>query len=79
MNKLLSAVFSLSGASIAIGVLGFLSGIVSLFIDVNSTLSIKWFLLICLLLISFIIILLKLIYDLSQVATPAPPYHSKNK
>jgi hypothetical protein len=76
MNKILSAVFSLSGASIAIGALGFMSGIVSLFIDVESTLSIKWFLFICLLLISFIIILLKLVYDLSEETAPPPPYEA---
>lgn len=69
-NKMLGAIFSLSGASISIGVLGFVSSAVSLFIDVNSSLSIKWFLFVILLLVSFILILLKLIYDLSQGMVP---------
>ena len=73
-NKILGAIFSLSGASIAIGVLGFMAGVVTIFVDVNSVLSIKWLLLAVLILVSLILILLKLVYDLSQEAAPPPPF-----
>ncbi len=73
-NKILSAIFSLSGASIAIGALGFMAGVVTIFVDVNSELSIKWLLFIVLLLVSLILILLKLIYDLSHETAPPPPF-----
>jgi len=73
-NKILGAIFSLSGASIAIGVLGFMAGIVTIFVDVNSELSIKWLLFIVLILASIILILLKLIYDLSQETAPPPTF-----
>lgn len=73
-NKILSAIFSLSGASIAIGVLGFMAGVVTIFVDVNSDLSIKWLLLVVLILVSFIIILLKIVYDLSEETTPPPTF-----
>lgn len=75
-NRILRAVFSVSGASIAIGVLGFMAGIVTIFVDVNSSLSIKWILLTFLVLSSLIVILLKLVYDLSQEATPSPPFET---
>lgn len=58
--------FSLSGASIAIGVVGFMSSIVTMFVDVNSMLSVKWFLLTAVLFLSTVLILIKIIYDFSQ-------------
>lgn len=73
-NKLLSAIFSLSGASIAIGVLGFMAGFVTLFVDINQNISVKWLLFVVLLLVSLIFILLKLIYDLYQHVEPPPPF-----
>lgn len=73
-NKILGAIFSLSGASIAIGVLGFMAGVVTIFVDVNSELSIKWLLFIVLVLVSIILILLKLIYDLSLETAPPPTF-----
>ncbi len=75
-SRILSAIFSLSGASIAIGILGFMAAIVTIFIDVNSTLSVKWIILFILLLSSIIIILLKLVYDLSQEAAPLLPFET---
>lgn len=72
--KIANGIFSLSGASIFIGVIGFVSGLVGLFIDVNSQLSIKWILLILLLGSSLTLILLKVIYDLSQEKKPPPAY-----
>lgn len=71
-ERLLIALFSLSGASITIGVLGFMSGIVTIFVNVSEQISVKWILFVLLISISIILILLKLIYDLSQ-ETQAPP------
>ncbi|MDY2947840.1 MAG: hypothetical protein SOS93_08445 [Mannheimia varigena] len=71
-NDILTKVFSFTTVSIFIGVVGFLSGIVQLFIDVNSQISIKWFLLLLVMFLSLIIILLKIIFDLSKFQyTPA--------
>ncbi len=78
-DRILNSIFSLSGASIAIGVVGFMSGIVSIFIDVDSQLSIKWLLLIMLLAVSLILILLKVVYDLSQFTIPPPPFETPIK
>lgn len=64
-NRIFKNIFSLSGLSISIGVLGFISGIVQLFIDINYCISIKWVLLLLLLLGSIILILLKTIHDLN--------------
>lgn len=73
-DKILNAIFSLSGASITIGVVGFISSIVTIFINVDSQVSIKWILFIILLFVSFVLILLKVIYDLSQAIAPIPPF-----
>jgi hypothetical protein len=58
--------FSFSGLSITLGVLGFLSGIVQLFIDVNAKISVKWLLLTWLILFSVCFILLKIIFNVLQ-------------
>lgn len=73
-EKIIKNIFSLTGASITIGVVGFISGIVTLFIDVNSQVSIKWLLFIVLISITFILILLKIIYDQFNEAIPLPPF-----
>jgi len=78
-DRILNLIFSLSGASVAIGVVGFMSGIVSIFIDVNSLVSIKWLLLIILLTASLILILLKVVYDLSQFTIPPSPFETPIK
>lgn len=65
-NDIWNKLFSFTSVSIFIGVVGFLSGIVQLFIDVNTTISIKWILLLMVLSLSIIIILAKNIFDLSK-------------
>ncbi len=75
-TKIVDVIFSWSGASIAIGVLGFMAGIVTIFIDVSSNLSIKWFLFVILIFGSLILILLKIIHDLSKESTPSPPFET---
>lgn len=73
-EKILKGIFSLSGASITIGLVGFMSGLVGLFVDVNALMSIKWLLFALLLETSLILILLKVIYDLAQETRPPPPF-----
>lgn len=73
-NRILNAVFSLPGASLAVGAAGFLSAIVTMFVDVNSQISIKWVLLLLLLSISFALVLLKVIFDLSIENKIMPPF-----
>lgn len=73
-EQVAKAIFSLSGASILIGVVGFMSGLVTIFVNVNEQLSVKWLLLAILVSISLTLILLKVIYDLSQEKRPPPPY-----
>ena len=57
-----------------IGVVGFMSGIVTIFINVNQQLSVKWLLFALLIGISLTLILLKVIFDLSKEMRPPPPY-----
>ena len=73
-EKILKGIFSLSGASITIGLIGFMSGLVGLFVDVNAQMSIKWLLFVLLLETSLILILLKVVYDLTQETRPPPPF-----
>jgi hypothetical protein len=73
-DKIISTAFSLPGVSILIGVLGFLSSLVTIFINVNEQLSIKWLLFSILISIVIILILLKVIYDLSQEIKPPQPF-----
>lgn len=72
-DKILQNIFSLSGASISIGVIGFTSAIVTLFVDVGDKISIKWVLLLVIVFSPIVLILLKIIYDLSdEIKTPSP-------
>lgn len=73
-DKIIKEIFSLSGLSIIIGLIGFLSSIVTIFINVNDQLSVKWFLLLIIIAASLIFILLKLVYDLSVEKRPSPPF-----
>ena len=66
LDEIRKRFFSIPGLFISLGVLGFLSGIVSLFVDINSQISVKWLLLTLLLLFSCCFILLKLVSDLWQ-------------
>lgn len=69
-DKIKGAIFSLSGASIVIGVTGFLSAFVTLFVNINDQISIKWLLFSLLVSTSLIIIFLKIIYDLLSLSQP---------
>jgi hypothetical protein len=63
-DKIYKTFFSLQGLSITIGVCGFLSSVVTLFVDVNSQVSIKILLFTVLLFSCFIFILFKINFDL---------------
>ena len=73
-DRIVSATFSLTGMSLAVGALGFLSGLVQLFVDTSLQLSVKWLLLAIWLALSFALVLLKVIYDLHHERRPAPPF-----
>ena len=73
-EKILNSLFSLSGMSIAIGCVGFLSGIVTMFVNVGDQVSVKWLLFSVMLSGVFIFILLKVIYDLTTETKPPPPF-----
>lgn len=62
--------FSFSGISVIVGVAGFMSSIVTIFIDVNADISVRWLLLSIIISLVFIIVLLKTIYDLSIKSKP---------
>lgn len=71
-EKIAQATFSLNGLSFLVGVLGFLSGLVQLFIDTNEQVSIKWMLFLVWIALTFGMVLLKLVYDLHNEKKPAP-------
>ncbi len=68
-NKIKTTVFSFTGISIFVGVAGFLSALVTMFVDISSIVSIKWLLLLVLIFSTVVVILLKIIFDLIQQET----------
>lgn len=76
ISKITSKLFSFNGASILIGVIGILSSIVTLFINVNEQISIKWFLFLLVVSISFGLALVKIIFELMQEKNIAPSYET---
>jgi len=73
-ERIVSAAFSLAGVSLVLGALGFLSGIVQLFIDISATVSVRWLLLTVWIALSVLLVLLKAVYDLSTQKQPASPF-----
>ncbi|MBT8582986.1 hypothetical protein G6653_09415 [Polynucleobacter paneuropaeus] len=75
-DRIKEAILSFSEVSIFIGVIGFLSGIVTLFVDMSSqiSLSIRWVLFFALLVLWLTVVLLKVIYDLSREKKAPLPY-----
>ncbi|NIF50097.1 hypothetical protein F3J28_20275 [Enterobacter sp. Ap-1006] len=70
MSDEIKEVFSLKSVPILIGVAGFLSTIVTMFIDVNITLSVRWTIFLSWLFISILIILCKIINDIKKRKEP---------
>jgi len=73
-NRIAKGIFSLTGASLIIGAAGFLSALVTMFIDVTASVSVKWLIFVVFILSSFSLILLKIIADLSSEKEPPPPF-----
>lgn len=74
MKDKIIKIFSSSGFPILIGVVGFSSSLVTMFINVNDLLSIKWLIFCIVISTTVILILLKVIYDLSQETKPSQPF-----
>lgn len=62
-ERFFSAIFSLNGLAILIGVTGFVSSVVTLSVDLSQTLSIKWFFGLTVFYIFSISVLVKILYD----------------
>lgn len=73
-DRIINGIFSLSGASLAIGTAGFLSAIVTMFVDVADKVPIRLLLFTIWLFTCLIVVLLKVIYDLSSERRPVPPF-----
>lgn len=73
-DRILSGIFSLSGASLAIATAGFMSAIVTMFIDVADKVPIRLLLFTILVFTCLVLVLLKVIYDLSSEKRPASPF-----
>ncbi|MBN4832455.1 hypothetical protein [Enterobacter hormaechei] len=82
MNNELKEIFSLRSAPILIAVAGFLSALVTMFIDINIKISIRWTICLVWISITIIIILLKIIIDgrknskASETKTAEVPFSS---
>jgi len=74
MKDKITKTFSSSGFPYLIGVVGFSSSLVTMFINVNDQLSIKWLIFSLVISTTVILILLKIIYDLSQERKPSLPF-----
>jgi hypothetical protein len=73
-ERILKGIFSLSGVSLLLAVAGFVSAVVTMFVDVASTVPTKVVIFIVLLATSAIVILLKLLNDAIDITAPAPPF-----
>lgn len=78
-DKLVNGIFSLNGASMTIGTAGFLSAIVTMFINTGQQISIKWLILSLLVFLSLTLILLKVIFDVSREKSPDLPFENPIK
>jgi hypothetical protein len=63
-EKIRSQFFSLSFIAIAVGVAGFISTIITMFVDTEQSISIKWIIFICWIFTTTTVVLIKLINDL---------------
>ncbi|BCS42739.1 MULTISPECIES: hypothetical protein [Pseudomonas syringae group] len=79
LREVKKAVFSWNGTATAVAVLGFLSSIVTNFIDTTLDVSIRWLIFITTLTLYAIIILLKVTYDAIERGRPSPPFENPIK
>lgn len=73
-DRINQAIFSLTGISLAVGAAGFLSALVTMFVNTSEQVSIKWILFLLWLFLTVVIILLKLLFDIAAEKKIAPPY-----
>jgi len=73
-DRIKTAVFSFSGLGAIIGVAGFLSALVTMFIDGTSQVSIRWIIFVLFIAGTLIVILLKIVFDLSRYTAPPAPF-----
>lgn len=73
-DRINQAIFSWTGMSLAVGAAGFLSALVTMFVNTSEQVSIKWILFLLWLFLTSTIILLKLLFDLSAEKKVSPPY-----
>lgn len=71
MNDKVAKTFSSHGFPYLIAVVGFSSSLVTMFVDTNSQLSVKWLLFCLVVSVTVILILIKIIYDLLTESKPA--------
>ena len=73
MNNFVLQIISEKGIYILLAVIGFLSGLTTMFVDINSTISVKWFLatmsIFLFILVSFFSILNKIIWEKQIINT----------
>lgn len=73
-DRINQAIFSLTGISLAVGAAGFLSALVTMFVNTSEQVSIKWVLFVLWLFLTLVIILLKLLFDLAAEKKVPLPY-----
>jgi len=73
-EKIFSGIFSLSGVSLMLAVAGFVSALVTMFVDVADRVSVKLLIFVILLSVSLLVILLKIVFDLTNEKRPAAPF-----
>jgi hypothetical protein len=73
-ERVLAGIFSLSGLALAIAVAGFLSAIVTMFVDVAAPVPMRALLFAVFIALCLVVILLKVIHDLSLERRPDPAF-----
>ncbi|MGU5551864.1 hypothetical protein [Aeromonas hydrophila] len=71
-ERVSSAIFSLNGLSMFIGVTGFISSLVTLIFDLNQLISVKWIIGLLIISVTIICILFKVIHDSSNMVETMP-------
>ncbi|MFP3852497.1 hypothetical protein [Pseudomonas sp. W5-01] len=79
LQKIGKAVFSFSGTSLFIAVIGVMSSFVGLFVDVSGALSVKWLLFTITVAAYAIVILLKIAHDAVEQGRPPPAFENPIK
>lgn len=73
-DRILAGFFSVSGVALMVGTAGFLSALVTMFVDVNAAVPVKALLCTVLVATSACVVLLKVIYDLANEKAAAAPF-----